>query len=164
MATPPQPATAATPGAAAPVRSSRKILLALAVLTALAGGGGATFFVLRGTAVRAASAPEPVTPLFVTLEPLTVNVVPDARQRFLHVGVTLKVSDEKAQARVNEAMPELRSRLLLLLSNRDPAGLASLQDKLALAEQIRNELNRPVAKGQPAQGIDGVGFTAFVLQ
>ncbi len=163
MATPPQPpnATAAAP---APARFSRKVLLALAVLSALAAGGGATVFVLRGNAVQAAPAPRPVKPIFVTLEPLTVNVLPDARQRFLHVGLTLKVNDEKAQARVNEAMPELRSRLLLLLSNRDPAALASLQDKLALADQIKIELNRPVAKGLPPQGIEGVGFTAFVLQ
>lgn len=139
-------------------------MLALIVLFAVAAAGGATFFVLRGNAVQAAPAPKPVKPIFVTLEPLTVNVLPDARQRFLHVGVTLKVNDEKAQARINEAMPELRSRLLLLLSNRDPAGLASLQDKLALAEQIKNELNRPVANGLPAQGIQDVGFTAFVLQ
>lgn len=138
-------------------------MLALAVLTALAAGGGATFYVLRGNVVQAAPA-APVKPIFVTLEPLTVNVQGESRQRFLHVGVTLKVGDEKAQARINEAMPELRSRLLLLLSNRDPAGLATLEDKLALAELIRTELNRPVAKGLPPQGIDGVGFTAFVLQ
>lgn len=163
MATPSQPATAATAGAPAPARSSRKIVLALAVLTALAAGGGATFFILRGNAVQAA-APMPVKPIFVTLEPLTVNLQPETRQRFLHVGVTLKVNDQKAQARVHEAMPELRSRLLLLLSNRDPATLSSLDDKLALAEQIKTELNRPLVKGLPAQGIDGVGFTAFVLQ
>lgn len=163
MATPSQPAPAA-PGAPAPVRRSRRIVLALAVLSTLAAGGGAAVFVMRGNAVLAAPAPKPVKPIFVTLEPLTVNVLPDARQRFLHVGLTLKVNDEKAQARVNEAMPELRSRLLLLLSNRDPAGLASLEDKLALADQIRTELNRPVAKGLPPQGIEGVGFTAFVLQ
>lgn len=139
-------------------------MLTLALLAALAAGGGATFYALRGNAVQAAPAPKPVKPIFVTLEPLTVNVQAEARQRFLHVGVTLKVNDEEAQARINEAMPELRSRLLLLLSNRDPAGLASVPDKLALAEAIRNELNRPVAKGLPPQGIEGVGFTAFVLQ
>lgn len=161
MATSPQPAT---PAAAAPAsRFPRKMVLAAVAFSLLAAAGGG-FFLLRGGSVQAASAPEPVKPVFVNLEPLTVNLRAEGKPRFLHVGVSLKVSDEKAHARINESMPELRSRLLLLLSNRDPATLATPDDKLSLAAEIRENLNRPLVSGLPAHGINGVGFNAFVIQ
>ena len=93
-----------------------------------------------------------------------MNLQSDGRPRFLHLGVTIKVKDEQAQARIAESLPDLRSRLLVLLSNRDPATLASAADKAKLAEEIRAELNRPTANGLPPSGITGVAFNAFVIQ
>lgn len=162
-------ATSSAPPATTPRtrRIGRKLLIALAAACILLPVlGGALFYVVRAAASQppAARVPEPEKPIFVPLEPLTVNLQSDGKKRFLHLGIALKVRDDKAQARVAEDLPELRSRLLLLLSNRDPETLATPQDKIKLAEQIRAELDRPMAAGAGPHGLTGVVFNAFVVQ
>jgi flagellar protein FliL len=162
-------ATSSVPPAQTPRtrRIGRKLLLAIAAACILVPLlGGAVFYVVRAAASQApaAHAPEPQKPIFVPLEPLTMNLQSDGKKRFLHLGIALKVRDEKAQARVAEDLPELRSRLLLLLSNRDPETLATPQDKMKLAEEIRAELDRPMAAGASPHGLTGVVFNAFVVQ
>ena len=49
-------------------------------------------------------------------------------------------------------MPELRSRTLMLLSNRTADSLVSPDDKSKLAEEIRSELNRPLNDDLPDAG------------
>jgi flagellar FliL protein len=78
--------------------------------------------------------------------------------------MALKVRSEPAKAQIVEFMPELRSRALMLLSNRAPDTLVSTDDKEKLAEEIRVELNRPLTKDLPEQGIAGVSFNTFVVQ
>ncbi|MDR6860016.1 flagellar basal body-associated protein FliL [Variovorax guangxiensis] len=160
------------PSAAAAPRSSKLMigLLVATSLAALAGGGYALsrnglFAQEAPAAASPKPAPKPAPkPIFVTLEPLTVNVQSEGRSRFLHIGMALKVNDELAKAQLVEFMPELRSRLLLLLSNRQPETLLSTQDKAKLAEEIRAELNRPLSAGAPPQAIASVSFNTFVVQ
>lgn len=164
MATSPSISSAAP---AAP-RSSKLLigLLAIASMAGIAAGG----FALSRSSLFAQEAPAAAAPkalpkpIFVTLEPLTVNVQSEGRSRFLHIGMSLKVNDEQAKAQLVEFMPELRSRLLLLLSNRQPETLLSTQDKAKLAEEIRAELNRPLTADAPPQAIASVSFNTFVVQ
>jgi flagellar FliL protein len=153
---------------AEPRSSKLKIVIPVAVVVcALAGGGGYYFMSQRSASASAAPAappPAPEKPIFVTLEPLTVNVQSEGRSRFLHVGMALKVRDEQAKGHVMEYMPEVRSRLLLLLSNRPPESLVTTEDKARLAEEIRLELSRPLGPGLPAQEIGSVSFNTFVVQ
>jgi len=100
----------------------------------------------------------------VALEPFTVNLQADDRDRFLHIGLTLKVADAKTQAQIIQYLPETRSRILSLLSNRDPAALVTADDKNKLAAEILKALNKPLASSQPPQHITNVLFTAFVVQ
>jgi flagellar FliL protein len=74
------------------------------------------------------------------------------------------VRDEPAKAQIVEFMPELRSRVLMLLSNRPPESLVTTEDKSKLAEEIRTALNAPLAAGCPPQGIFSVSFNTFVVQ
>jgi len=85
------------PSAAAPRASKLLIgLLVVASLAALAGGGYAlSRSSLFAHEAPAAAAPKTAPkPIFVTLEPLTVNVQSEGRSRFLHIGMALKVNDE----------------------------------------------------------------------
>jgi flagellar FliL protein len=153
--------TLATPPARAP-----KLLIAALVAVSLCAVALATYAITRG---QPATAEPPAVqaldkPIFVTLEPLTVNVQTEGRSRFLHVGVALKVRDEQAKAQIVEFMPELRSRALLLLSNRQPDSLVSTEDKARLADEILAELNRPLGDALPPQGITSVSFNTFVVQ
>jgi flagellar FliL protein len=157
-------ATSTLPGDAPQSRSKLNLvlvaLLALAVLT-IAGGAAAYLGRTQGSA---AAAPAPAPPIFVTLEPVTVNLQSTGRSRFLHVGLTFKAEDAKSQARMTEYLPEVRSRLLTLLSNRDADSLLTPEDKNRLAAEILAAVNLPLAPTLPPQRITSVMFTAFVLQ
>jgi flagellar FliL protein len=160
-------ATAAVTAAPAPRRSS-KLLIALVLVVGIAAAGAAAYaFIPRfmGTpAAETVKAPTPDKPIFVMLDPLTVNLQSEGRSRFLQIGMALKVRDEPAKAQIVEFMPELRSRLLVLLSNRPPESLVTSEDKAKLAEEIRTALNAPLAAGMPELGIFSVSFSTFVVQ
>jgi flagellar FliL protein len=142
------------------------VLLSVALVAVVAAAGGGYYLMNQreAAAPAAPAAAVPEKPIFVTLEPLTVNVRSDGRPRFLHVGMALKVRDEQTKARITEFMPEVRSRLLLLLSNRPPESLVTTEDKARLAEEIRFELSRPLGAGIPPQEIASVSFNTFMVQ
>lgn len=152
--------------AVAPPRSP-KLLIGLLIGIGLMAAAGAAYVFVIAPKVATSEAAKPVVPekpIFITLEPLTVNLQGEGRSKFLHIGMSLKVRDEPAKAQIIEFMPELRSRALLMLSNRLPESLVSTEDKSKLAEEIRTELNRPLADNLPAQGIASVSFNTFVVQ
>lgn len=155
-----------TLAAEAPPSSNKTLLIALALFATalLAAGGAAAWLAFARPAEAAATAPAAPAPIFVPLDPWTVNLQGDGRSRFLHVGVTLKVADQATQGRIAEYLPEVRSRVLTLLSNREPASLATAEDKARLAGEILAEVKRPFASGLPEQHVTHVMFTAFVLQ
>ena len=137
-------------------------LLALAALIACAAAGYGYWHQLhRPTATLAKAAP-PAAPVFWPLETFTVNLG-DA-DRVLYIGITLRLKDEATRARLNEYLPEVRSRLLLLFSRQDAAALASDSGKLKLIEAIKQTLGRPLVPGQPGQVVTDVLYTAFILR
>lgn len=108
----------------------------------------------------------PAAPVFFALDTFTVNLVnadndPD---RVLYVGFTLRLPDEETRRRMNDYLPEVRSRLLLLLSRQSATALANEQGKQELMTQIKQVLAPPLVKGQPPQAINDVLFTAFILR
>lgn len=160
--------TAAAAAPAAPSSRSPKLLIAILSVVTLCALGGGGYFYLAANKQHAEAAPvvkPPEKPIFLALEPLTVNLQQgEGRARFLHIGIALKMQDEKAKAQVVEFMPELRSRVLMLLSNRQPDSLLTTDDKSKLAAEILTALNVPVSKDMPPQGVSGVSFNTFVVQ
>ena len=163
------PVATAVPAPKAPRRFS-KLLIGLLVALGLAAVAAAAYtFIPRfmntsSAGAEPAKAAEPEKPIFLMLEPLTVNLQSEGRSRFLQIGMALRVPDEKTKAQIVEYMPELRSRLLMLLSNRTPDTLVTPEGKAKLAEEIRTTLNTPLAAGQPPLGISNVSFNTFVVQ
>ncbi|VTU25411.1 flagellar basal body-associated protein FliL [Variovorax sp. SRS16] len=150
---------------APPARSPKLLILALVITIGLLAAATAGYVVVLPKLKTAeVAAPVPEKPIFIALEPLTVNLQGEGRPRFLHIGVALKVHGEKAKAQIMEFMPELRSRLLMLLANRTPDSLVSPEDKTRLADEIRAELDRPLGDDLKPQGIAGVSFNTFVVQ
>lgn len=143
----------------------RKLVILLVTLTVLGGSTAAAAYYYLKPATSVAVAPAaPVDPVYVALEPLTVNLQPNDRNRFLHIGVTLKVADAKAQVQVTQYLPEVRSRVLLVLSNRQSESLLSPGDKTKLAGEILAVLQQPFAANLPAAKISSVMFPVFMLQ
>ena len=160
---------ATSPSVTTPPSRSPKLWIGIAVaacVCALAATAAAAYVMMASAPVNTARAAtrSPEKPIFVTLEPLTVNLQTEGRGRFLQIGMALRVRDEKAGAQIVEFMPELRGRLVLLLSNRQPESLLSTEDKARLAEEIRTALNLPLTPDRPPQGITSVSFNTFVVQ
>jgi flagellar FliL protein len=74
------------------------------------------------------------------------------------------MKSEADRARLNDYLPEVRSRMLLLLSRQDAAKLATDEGKKQLAADIKATLSTPLIASQPKQDITDVLYTAFILR
>ncbi|HEY2605902.1 MAG TPA: flagellar basal body-associated protein FliL [Paraburkholderia sp.] len=164
--TAPQQAAPASPG---PLK--RIILIALIAIIAAGAAGAGVWFFMSKRAPAAASAeaapppPPPVVPLFFPLESMTVNLQSDdGQQHFLRIGLTLKLGDARTQQELTDHMPEVRSHILLALSNKHPDELAPLEGKRALANELKTLIEQPSDKGAAPISVQDVLFTEFVVQ
>src|SRR5258706_9668882 len=125
-------------------------LIILCVLGAL--GGGAYWYMHRAHSDAAGEAKaEPVQPpQFLALDPFTVNLQLEENPQFLQVGLTLKVSSNTAIDALKLHMPEVRDRVLLLLSSQKASALLTLDGKRKLAADIVASINAIVAPAAPA--------------
>jgi flagellar FliL protein len=147
----------------------RIIVILLIVLVAAGAAGAATwFFMSKRAPAQAASpaAPAPTpAPVFFPLDPMTVNLqADDGQQHYLRIGLTLKLTDQKTQEHLTEHMPEIRSRVLLALSNKHPEDLAPLDGKRALAKELKTLIEQPTEAGAQPEHVSDVLFTEFVVQ
>jgi flagellar FliL protein len=165
--------------AAPPAKKKRSLVKIALLLTLLLGGaGGGAWYLLQdqqpaaakpGAAkpAKAANAKPDISkpPLFVTLEPFTVNLQhEDASSQYLQVGLALKVSDAGAVDAIKLRMPEIRNRILLLLSSKKASELATAEGKKTLSTELSREVLQPLAGSVPTSGLDSVLFTSFVIQ
>jgi flagellar FliL protein len=134
------------------------LIIGLVVLIA-AVGGGAWFFMLRDKSpdaepqqVRAQPAKPP---LFVPLDAFTVNLSSEQSDQYLQVAATLKVLDQSAADSVKQYMPEVRHRILVLLSTKKVSEIASGEGRERLAEELRQTANNVLlaAAGRPVKPV-----------
>jgi len=167
MATPTAQQQPAAPSAK-PGWIKRLLTIALiAIVAALLAGTGTWFFLShRAAAVHSApSAPAPKPVRFFPLEPMTVNLLSDdGDTHYLRIGLTLKLDDEATEADLTRNMPEIRSRMLLALSNKHPSELETLDGKRALATELAALIARPTEPHGKPLHVDDVLFTEFVIQ
>lgn len=156
--------------AAAPASSKKKLLIIIIAALLLAGGGGAAWYFMHDkkeaepgkAAHKEASKSGP--PVFVPLEPFTVNLQPENGDQYLQIAVTLQVSNAEEMELIKLNMPKVRSRLVLLLSSKKASELNSGEGKKQLAADIVEQLKQPFdAKGAP-QEVSDVLFTSFIIQ
>ena len=146
-------------------KSSIWVILLVLIAVAASAGGGYSWWVLHKSKPTTAKA-VPVIPVFMPLETFTVNLItPDNNlDRVLYIGLTLRLPDDATRAKLNDYLPEVRSRLLLLLSRQKTSDLVSETGKQQLVQEIKQVLDVPLVKGQPPQVINDVLFTAFILR
>ncbi|SDK92096.1 flagellar FliL protein [Modicisalibacter muralis] len=115
---------------------------------------------------QVSSAPvEAPAPIFVGISPFTVNLQSEEyAQRLLYIGLSLKVADEATQQLIMEHMPQVRSRLLMLLSSQSAEDLISPQGKQALSKEILALFDEPFSDPQPPLRIQNVLYTDFIVQ
>lgn len=158
--------TGDTPDTPQKSRTLRVVMFSLLALALAGAAAGAAYYFTSKPSDAKPAAPVAVAevPIFLALEPVTVNLQPGGRSRFLHVAVTLKMTDTKTQAQVAQYLPEVRSRVLTVLSNRTADSLGTTEERTLLSDEIMATLNRPFAPALPPQKIADVLFTTFMLQ
>jgi len=195
----PAPAAKEEAPAAAPPKSKKMLIIAgVALLVAAAVGAG--WFFGKGSAPSAESAgheeaakqTEPAREAkFIPLgENFTVNLQREEGDRYLQAGVTLKIMQPELEEKIKAAMPEIRSKLLFLLSAKKPSELQTVEGKKKLIAEIIAEVDGTLGLGtattaapeaeaaasapsavQPAPvvepkttGVVDVLFTSFIIQ
>jgi flagellar protein FliL len=165
-------------------------LLAVAALVLVAGASVATTWMIttrmheseaqaQQAQAQGPDGPVPVTykappatpvavpaPIFFALEPFTVTVSgpADDLDRILHVGITLRVSDEQSRQRIEKYLPEVRSRVLMVLSAQPAQTIHTQQGKQDLVAAGVQAVSRPFSPLPDGQAVTDVLFTAFVVQ
>lgn len=115
----------------------------------LAGGGGAGWFFLKPQkdpdaeklALYKAS-PEPV---FVKLDPFTVNLADEGGDRMAQLEVVLQMQNQHAESELKKVLPVVRNSVLKLASSQKADQLLSEKGKEALAESIRQRTAEAIA-------------------
>lgn len=145
------------------------VLLACVALGACAVAGY-TWYELKHVKTQIATGGEvqPVAasqiPLYMPLETFTVSLKPtdEDADRVLYIGLTLRLRDEPSRELLEEFLPEIRSRLLVLLSQQTADNLATNAGKTSLVEQIKEELNKPISHRSAV--VTDVLYNAFILR
>jgi len=160
------------------VKGSKKkkiIMIAIiaVVLLAIAGGTAAFFMTSKKPAAtkdvkKAAEKLGP--PVFLALDNFIVNLQTDNGDKYLQAGITLQVRTEEQATYYKTNMPQLRSRILLLLANKSAEELLTNEGKLKLEDEVIKTVQQPynneevTSKEADERKILGVFFTSFMIQ
>lgn len=151
---------------------SRFLIIFLVAFIALGASAiaGYTWYELKKVEAKVSSSTElqkaavAQTPVFMPLETFTVSLKPDADgDRVLYIGVTLRLDNEQSRKVLEEYLPDVRSRLLVLFSQQSAQTLATDEGKKKLRTQIADEINTLVYDHQKAV-ITDVLYNAFILR
>lgn len=163
------PGKPAATDAPAPAGKSKKklfIMIGVAVLLLSAIGGGAVFMLSgkKNTKEKESKVEVAKAPVFLALEPFIVNLQSDSGEKYLQVQMTLQVSDEAQSNVIKTNSPQVKSRLIMLLSSKDAAELLTPEGKDKLIKEIMEQVNLPFSAKADPQKVSGVFFTSFVIQ
>ncbi|MBI3369978.1 MAG: flagellar basal body-associated FliL family protein [Burkholderiales bacterium] len=154
--------TDATTTTAKPAGKKKLLILIVAtVLLLVIAGGGAAFFMSKKKAAAeegedADEAPvaaqahdkkddkHAAAPVFLPLDPFTVNLADRDAERYAQIAVTLEIDEAKTGDAIKAYLPAIRNNILMLLSHKTAGELLTYDGKLALAKEIRRESLRPL--------------------
>jgi flagellar FliL protein len=148
MAKPAKPAEtkkaeASAADAHAPKGKKKLIIIIVAAVALLGIAGGAAFFLMKDKNPSSESAKVEVhkEPKFIPLEAFTVNLQKEESDQYLQINISLKVMEPELEDKIKAVLPEIRSKLNLLLSSKRPSELATVAGKKKLAIDIATEAN-----------------------
>lgn len=185
----PDPAVEAEEAIEPPPKSRKKlIIIIVAVVILLAGGGAAAYFLMKPSAKHETKVAEDskVPPKFVEIGTYTANLMREDTDRYLQIGISLKITDPDLEEKIKAQLPEIQNTINLLLQSKYPSQLSTVEGKEKLAIQIKEQIEfimglrksappirsvvpdaetQPVSPSAPAKkGIAAVLFTSFIIQ
>lgn len=180
-------ASGAAAGDQPPAKSKKKIVvIVLAVVALLVAVAGALLVLNKpkDDEDMDSKTATVAVPTFLPLENLVVNLADPGGDRFIQLGITLELRDEKVAERVKQYMPSIRDGILRLVSQHTADDLLGREGKEQLALAIRKEVGRPLggerrrARAQddddeyeddlpprrPVEPVRRVLFSSFIIQ
>lgn len=196
MATKEAPKAAEAP-VEAPKKSRAKlfIIIGIAVLVLVLVAGGVLLLLIKknsgksgeeaqAAAPAAAVAAAPAVsfdpknpPVFLPLEPFTVNLQPEGVEQYLQVVASLRVADAKTGDTIKLLMPQVRHEVLAYLASKKASEITTPEGRAFLAEDLRDIVNEILGYVPPADSkrvgqapaastgpVISVFFTQFIVQ
>lgn len=123
-------------------RNKKMLLIVISSVLILGIAGGAGWYFTQGdkpaekSEKKISKSSSSVEPKFISLEPFTVNLQREVADQFLQIGITLKILQPELEEKIKKNLPEIRSRLLVLLSSKFPSELTNSKGKKKLANEI----------------------------
>ncbi|SCY07843.1 flagellar FliL protein [Nitrosospira sp. Nl5] len=141
-------------------RGGKLTLIIISAMLLLGAGGGGTAWYLGQTQ----DGVKQKSPAFLSLETFTVNLQSEHGDQHLQTNLTLKMADAEAAELIKLHMPEVRNRVLLLLSSKAASQVAAVDGKKKLASELLAEIRQPFSENAPEHAVQSVLFTSFVIQ
>ncbi len=140
------------------------VVLAVAIFAAtkLMGGTSKAKDAEHEEVAEADEAPSKL-PVFLTIDPFVVNLQPEDGDFYLQIALTLQLPTQKTADTLKLYMPQVKSRLLMLLTSKKASELISNDGKEKLRDDIIDELSEPFT-GNRGLIITDVAYTSFVIQ
>lgn len=163
-------------------KSKKKLIIIILIAVLLLSGIGAGvyyFFIQTPTVESNSGEPTPSAtaetpkkeaktkpPVFLALESFTVNLkmAPDEGQQYLQIGITLELRSDKSIDPVKQRIPQVRNRVLMLLTNSKGSELSTSEGKEKLVEDIKAQINAVYPQMTNDAPVLGVFFTSFIIQ
>jgi flagellar FliL protein len=98
--------------------------------------------------------------VLVELKPFVVNLQDERRSRYLRVAIQLEIVGAKWEGELQKRLPQVRNRLLFLLSNKTVDEISSVDGKYRLQEEIVQHVNETLEKAIAQKAY----FTDFIVQ
>lgn len=164
-----KPAADTAADASAPKSKKMLFIIIGLVLLLVIGGAGAAFMLMGGKGKKgddehAEEKAVAKAPVFVVIDPFVVNLQSENGDQFLQVALTLQVPSADTAATLKLFMPQVRSRLLMVLSSKKASELLSSEGKHNLTDEIIDQLGEPFAGNSKGPTITDVFYTSFVIQ
>lgn len=148
-------------------KSGSKTMMIIAAVVALAVGAGVTWFLASGSSENESEtqAIQQTPSVFYPLQTFTVNLVPEFGDQYLQVEMTLKVSGQDVVETVKARMPEVRNRVIMILSSKRASELTTVSGKSSLARTLNVQLNMLIDPAYqpplvPLKPVDASGTTS----
>lgn len=155
----------------APKKSKKKLIIIIAAIVLLIGGGVGGWLMMSGGDEHAEGEEgehhEEVVvkePVFVKLDTFTVNLNPEEGEKYLQVDITLNASDAHEADILDKRMPQVRNRVLMILTSKLASEISDMEGKKLLGEELVEQLNEPYSEGAEPLTVSEAFFTSFVIQ
>lgn len=181
-----------------PKKSKKLLIIIVAVVVLVIVGGAAAFFMMKGSPAadeegdeegdevpakvekKKAKKDDDAPPVFVKLDAFTVKLQTEQQEAYLQAVPELRVLDAHIGDKVKQYTPEIRHKLLLILSGKRASEISTPQGVQLLANEMRVTINNiieppaPRRKGKepetpgdvagPDEPVQAVLFTSFIIQ